>query len=121
MRNMELKKRLVPTHQFYADLEGGTLPQVCWITPSFKESEHPPADVPTGMWYVTKLINAVMVSNYWQKCAIILIWYDYGCFYDHPPPVQPAEYGFRFSRPGLGYLALFAKSSRSPYALRPYL
>jgi phospholipase C len=97
----EIKKRLVPTEQFYADLSGGTLPQVCWITPSFKESEHPPADVPTGMWYVTKLINAVMQSRYWATCAIILVWDDYGGFYDHVAPIQTDKYGFGFRVPAL--------------------
>jgi phospholipase C len=101
MKNPELRKHLVPTDQFYADLTAGTLPQVCWITPSFKESEHPPADVPTGMWYVTKLINAVMQSHYWANCSIILVWDDYGGFYDHVPPIQTDEYGFGFRVPAL--------------------
>jgi len=87
---------LVHTSQFYEDLKNNTLPQVCWLTPAGGVSEHPPEDVTQGMWYVTDLINAVMRSSYWQNCAIILMWDDYGGFYDHVPPVQTDEYGFGF-------------------------
>jgi phospholipase C len=101
MNNSNLRERLVGTKQFYTDLKGGTLPQVCWLTPTFAESEHPPADVATGMWYVTKLINAVMQSGYWNTCAIIVMWDDYGGFYDHVPPIQTDKYGFGFRVPAI--------------------
>ena len=101
MSNPAMRERLAPTEQFYDDLASGKLPQVCWLTPSFAESEHPPADVPTGMWYVTKLINAVMQSSYWNTCAIILVWDDYGGFYDHVAPAQTDTYGFGFRVPAL--------------------
>jgi len=62
--------------------------------PSLAESEHPPEDVTAGMQYVTGLINAVMGSPYWLDSAIILVWDDYGGFYDHVPPQQTDKYGF---------------------------
>jgi phospholipase C len=79
---------------FYQDLQSGTLPQVCWLVPVVADSEHPPADVQTGMWYVTNLINAVMQSPYWQSAAIIVVWDHYGGFYDRVPPQQTDKYGF---------------------------
>ncbi len=88
-----LMSHLVKQAQFYADLKAGTLPQVSWIIPGFKESEHPPADVQIGMQYVTGLINAVMQSAYWKDTVIILVWDDYGGFYDHVPPQQTDLYG----------------------------
>lgn len=96
------------TTDFYNDVQNGTLPQVCWITPSVPNSEHPPQNVQTGMWYVTQLINAVMQSPYWNSCAIILTWDDYGGFYDHVAPPQVDEYGFGFRVPTIVI---------SPYAL----
>jgi phospholipase C len=45
------------------------------------------------MRYVTRLINAVMTSSLWQSCAIILVWDDFGGFYDHVPPPQDDFYG----------------------------
>jgi phospholipase C len=92
---------LVPTSQFYTDLQNGTLPQVCWLIPPGNQSEHPPNDVAVGMRYVTGLVNAVMKSQYWQNCAIVITWDDYGGFYDHVPPTQTDEYGFGFRVPCL--------------------
>ncbi|MFZ0505816.1 MAG: alkaline phosphatase family protein, partial [Chthoniobacterales bacterium] len=92
---------LAMTTQFFQDLQGGTLPQACWLIPSLEESEHPPSNVQTGMWYVTNLINAVMQSQYWNSCAIILLWDDSGGFFDHVPPTQVDKYGYGFRVPAL--------------------
>jgi len=89
------------TSDFINDVKNSLLPQVCWVTPSAAESEHPPRDVQTGMWYVTDLINAIMESSYWKNCAIILMWDDYGGFYDHVPPPQVDEFGFGFRVPAI--------------------
>jgi phospholipase C len=97
----DLSQNLVPTSQFYTDLANGTLPQVCWLIPNATESEHPPQNVQTGMTYVTTLINAVMQSTYWKSCAIIVMWDDYGGFYDHVPPIQTDQYGFGFRVPAI--------------------
>jgi phospholipase C len=35
-----------------------------------------------------------MQSSYWNDCAIILVWDDYGGFFDHVPPIQTDKYGF---------------------------
>ena len=93
-RSPSLMAHLVETSQFFADIKDGALPQVCWLVPSLAESEHPPEDVTAGMQYVTGLINAVMESPYWLDSAIILVWDDYGGFYDHVPPQQTDKYGF---------------------------
>jgi phospholipase C len=96
-----LDDHLVQTSEFYADLKRGKLPQVCWLIPPGPLSEHPKEDVRKGMWYVTDLINAVMKSEYWQSCAIILTWDESGGFYDHVPPIQTDQYGFGFRVPCL--------------------
>ena len=92
--NPTLDAHLVYTTQFYAALQNGTLPQVCWLVPSRDHSEHPPRDVTRGMQYVTGLVNAVMQSSYWNSCVIIIVWDDSGGFYDHVPPPQPDLYGY---------------------------
>jgi phospholipase C len=46
------------------------------------------------MWYVTKIINALMKSPYWENTAIFLTWDDYGGFYDHVPPPEVDAYGY---------------------------
>jgi phospholipase C len=94
---LNINPHLDYTAKFVDDVKNGVLPQVCWVTPSKTESEHPPNDVTVGMWYVTGLINAIMQSPYWNDCAIILFWDDSGGFYDHVPPpvVDQAGLGFR--------------------------
>jgi phospholipase C len=96
-----LDEHLAQTVEFKHDVKNGALPQVCWITPSSDQSEHPPNDVQVGMWYVTRLINAIMESSYWNNCAIIVMWDESGGFYDHVPPRQVDEFGFGFRVPAL--------------------
>jgi phospholipase C len=88
-----------PLTTFMARARAGTLPQVSWILPDGRDSEHPPALVSTGQAYVTKIINAVMRSRDWTSSAIFLTWDDWGGFYDHVNPnrvqVDPRGYGIR--------------------------
>src|ERR1700747_675924 len=94
----DITSHLAATSQFYNDLKNGSLPQVSYLIPLGTESEHPPHNVQTGMWYVTDLVNAVMQSTYWQNCAIVILWDDYGGFYDHVPPPRASDLlgdGFR--------------------------
>jgi phospholipase C len=46
---------------------------------------------------VTRLINAVGQSDYWESTATFLTWDDWGGFYDHvePPRVDVNGYGLR--------------------------
>jgi len=87
-------QHLVSLDEFYADLKQGSLPQVSWIIPDFQDSEHPPEPVAQGMWYVTRLINAIMQSPYWETSVVFLTWDDYGGFYDHVPPPEVDAFGY---------------------------
>ena len=86
-----------PLAGFYRQARAGTLPNVSWITPDLRDSEHAPALVSSGQAYVTKVINAVMRSPDWDSTAIFLAWDDWGGFYDHvrPPTVDAMGYGIR--------------------------
>jgi phospholipase C len=90
-----------PVGDFYRAARSGNLPNVAWVVPNQRDSEHPPASIRTGQAYVTGLINAVMRSPEWSSTAIFLAWDDWGGFYDHvvPPVVSDAGYGIRV--PGL--------------------
>lgn len=92
--NPALMSRLVPLDQYYEDIKSGTLPQVSWIIPSFQDSEHPPEPITQGMWYVTRVINALMKSPYWGSTVVFLTWDDYGGFYDHAEPPEVDAYGY---------------------------
>ena len=98
--------------KFFADARAGRLPNVSWITPNARVSEHPPGLISAGQSYVTGLINAIMRSPDWKSTAIFLTWDDWGGFYDHvvPPKVDQNGYGLRV--PGLVI---------SPYARRGFV
>jgi phospholipase C len=98
---------------FYAAVQNPSacgLPNVAWVDPNGKVSEHPTALVSAGQAYVTTLVNAVMASPCWPSTAIFLSWDDWGGFYDHvvPPVIDGNGYGFRvpgmvispYARPG---------------------
>jgi phospholipase C len=101
---------LVSLNDYFRDLQQGTLPDVCWIIPMGRDSEHPAAPPWAGMWYVTNIVNSLMKSADWKDSVVFLTWDDYGGFYDHvPPPVVDAfGYGPRvptmvispFAKPG---------------------
>jgi phospholipase C len=90
----KMMAHLVNLRRFYEDLEAGQLPEVCWIVPTFADSEHPPADSARGMWHITDVVNAVMKSSAWNDCAVIVTWDDFGGFYDHVMPPQVDIYGY---------------------------
>jgi|HubBroStandDraft_1064217.scaffolds.fasta_scaffold18451_1 uncharacterized protein (TIGR03437 family) len=93
--------RLTDATQFYTDAQNGTLPQVSWVIPNLRLSEHPPENIATGMNYVTGLVNAVMNSPEWNSTAIFIAWDDWGGFYDHVDPPKVDRYGLGIRVPGL--------------------
>jgi phospholipase C len=97
---------------FYAAAAKGTLPDVSWVTPDWKDSDHPGAPIGEGQAWVTGLVNAVMKGPDWDSTAIFVAWDDWGGFYDHvkPPVVDANGYGLRV--PGLVI---------SPYARTGYV
>jgi len=105
----------IQTHDdFRRAVEDGTLPSVSWIVPGNDVSEHPQSSqgIDAGMAHVTRLVNTVMRSPYWESSAIFVTWDDWGGFYDHvlPPVVDANGYGLRV--PALVI---------SPYARRGYI
>jgi phospholipase C len=94
--NPALNKNIVDLNQIYDDLHGNTLPAVSFITPS-GASEHPPGSIQTGQAFTRSLIQEIMRSKYWNNTAFLLMYDDWGGWYDHvvPPQVDSAGYGMR--------------------------
>ncbi len=90
---------LVPADQYFTDVQNGTLAQVSLIEELPGLDEHPGApldgnihsgnNVQAGAQYMSKFINAFMVSQYWKDGVFILTFDEGGGFYEHVPP-QPA-------------------------------
>ncbi|HEX3044723.1 MAG TPA: alkaline phosphatase family protein [Bacillota bacterium] len=94
MKNGRLMSHLVSNLEYFKDIRNGSLPAVAWIVPNVRESEHPPVNIQLGMWYVTAFVNALMKSPYWRNTLLVVLWDDYGGFYDHATPAQVDQYGY---------------------------
>jgi phospholipase C len=78
----------VPNTGIFGDLKNGTLPSVSWVIPTLADSDHPASGCDGGPRWVTKVINAIGSSQYWNHTAVILLWDDWGGWYDPVPPPQ---------------------------------
>lgn len=100
IRNSPLwTSRVMGDDQFMADASNGNLPAVSWVVPDFAVSDHPSrpgfgnASVCTGENWTVSHINAIMQGGNWPSTIIVLVWDDFGGFYDHVPPPTVDTYG----------------------------
>jgi phospholipase C len=87
----------VPNTNVFSDVRAGTLPAVSWVIPTLADSDHPVSGCNGGPRWVTKVVNAIGTSPYWKSTAIVLLWDDWGGWYDPvpPPQVNYTSLGFR--------------------------
>ena len=76
---------------FQEDVNNGTLPQVSWIMPPWKDSEHPGESAASGEIFVQQLLNGLASNPSVYNCTVFILTYDEnGGLFDHlPPPVPP--------------------------------
>ena len=75
-----------PNTNIFSDVTAGTLPAVSWVIPTLYDSDHPQAGCDGGPWWVTKVVDAIGTSRYWKNTAIVVVWDDWGGWYDPVPP-----------------------------------
>jgi phospholipase C len=78
-----------PPETFLRDARRDDLPAVSWlIPPEGHPNEHPGSktNVCEGENWTVEYLNAVMRSGAWATTAIVIVWDDFGGFYDHVPP-----------------------------------
>jgi phospholipase C len=100
-------KIVTPETRFLSDVAAGTLADVTWVTPNFRSSDHPQeglkqhamahVEQDLGPQWVASVVNAVGRSRYWDTTAIVVVWDDWGGWYDHvaPPQLDAMGLGFR--------------------------
>ena len=86
-----------PETQVLTDIASGQLASVTWVIPSFPNSDHPLAQSNTGPAWVSAVVNAIGSSPEWNDTAILILWDDWGGWYDHvvPPQLDAMGLGFR--------------------------
>jgi phospholipase C len=99
---------------FFSDVAGGTLPAVSWLIPDNENSDHPNSGSDTGPSWVAHIVNTIGESKYWSDTAIIVVWDDWGGFYDHvPPPFFDNAGGLGFRVPML-VVSAYARKGGEP-------
>jgi phospholipase C len=103
-----------PETTILSDLQNGNLAAVSYVVGTFANSDHPGQTVPSsnGPTWVTSIFNAVGASRYWNDSVVMLVYDDWGGWYDHAAPhtFNAFEAGFRIP------LVIV-----SPYARRGYV
>jgi phospholipase C len=82
-----------PETSILNDISGGTLPAMSWVVPDAQNSDHPAYSTKdTGPSWVAGIVNAIGKSNqYWDNTAVIVVWDDWGGFYDPVAPPLPRD------------------------------
>lgn len=81
---------VVREDRFMSDIRDENLREVSWVLPGVGYDEHPGArhSVCKGENWTVRHLNALMSSDQWASTAVIIVWDDFGGFYDHVPPPQ---------------------------------
>jgi phospholipase C len=93
----------------FQDIKADSLPAVSWVTPIGENSDHPDEKgaggkyVDNGPSWVANVVNQIGESQYWNSSAIVVLWDDWGGFYDHVPPPCLYKSQCRDNQGGLGF------------------
>jgi phospholipase C len=82
-----------PDTNVFADISKGALPSVSWVIPDGANSDHPGYESDTGPSWVASVTNAIGESPYWKSTAIVIVWDDWGGFYDEVKPPKLDDQG----------------------------
>jgi phospholipase C len=100
----------MPETNIFKDIKDGALPALSWVIPADDDSDHPGEKIDRGPSWVASVVNAIGKSTFWNSTAIVVVWDDWGGFYDNAVPPFQDQYG------GLGFRV--PAIVISPYAIR---
>ncbi len=85
-----------PETTIFKDIAANRLPAVSWVIPTGQNSDHAAA-TDTGPQWVASIVNAIGESSAWNSTAIVVVWDDWGGYFDHvvPPQLDYQGLGFR--------------------------
>lgn len=94
-----------PQTNIFQDIAKNALPAVSWVIPDYYDSDHPLDGGQTqqddGPAWVASVVNAIGTSPYWDSTAIVVIWDDWGGWFDHVKPPQLDYQGLGFRVPAI--------------------
>ncbi len=92
---------VTPQTKIFTDADAGKLPAVAWVIPDKHDSDHPGSGLHYGPSWVARVVDAIGKGPDWNSTAIVVIWDDWGGFYDHEPPPRLDYQGLGFRVPML--------------------
>jgi phospholipase C len=78
-----------PPSEILLDAAKGKLPSVSWVIPKMAWSDHPSQKSDKGPSWVASVVNAVGEGPEWDDTAIIIVWSEWGGWFDARPPYFP--------------------------------
>lgn len=92
--DMPGRAHLKDSADFTADIVNGKLSAVSIVKPASPFDEHPAYSVvQTAEQHAVLMVQAVMLSRYWQDSAIFITYDDFGGWFDHVPPPKIDRWG----------------------------
>lgn len=82
------KNVISPQTRVITDAQSGNLPSVAWVVPDAVDSDHESQNDNGGPSWVAAVVNAIGRSRDWESTAIVVVWDDWGGWYDSVPPPQ---------------------------------
>jgi hypothetical protein len=86
---------------FLKDPQNCNLAQVTWVIPDGRWSDHPTENIGLGPDYVANIVNAVGGTGpptnscgFWSNTVILIVWDDWGGWYDHVSPLNTIGIGY---------------------------
>ena len=97
---------IAPETRVLTDIPNGNLAAVTWITPKRNNSDLPGTRSDHGPSWVTAIVNEIGESQYWTSTAVVIIWDEWGGWFDNAPPPQRDFRGLGIRRAVPHHLAL---------------
>jgi phospholipase C len=79
---------IAPETRVFSDILDGPLAAVTWVTPRRNFSDIAGVQSDKGPSWVTAIVNQIGESKNWNSTAIIVVWDEWGGWYDNAPPPQ---------------------------------
>ena len=79
---------VTPPPTIFTDIAKGHLANVVWVTPDVPYSDHAGGSSTMGPSWVGDIVNAIGQSRYWDDTAIVILWDEWGGWYDNAVPPQ---------------------------------
>jgi phospholipase C len=113
-----------PYAEFLADCRRGRLPHVAFVDPpragsgvGISADYHPFGDVRAGEAFLAQTYNAVVRSPAWASTVLVIVFDEWGGFFDHVPPPRAPDVKPEYELRGFRVPCLVV----SPFAHRRYV